>query len=350
VILVSVLVIVAGRVNVNYYALTPGDAQPIDPLVKVPPSKAHPIRGQILLTDVYLTQLTLLSYLPNLWDSNAQVVPSSELLDPYTPADQLTDQGYLQMAQSQSFAKAAAFTRLGYKVPVRNVGALISAVTPGTPAASTLSVGEVITAVGPTPTKTSCDVITALHTYVPGQVAQLSVQQVQFTDSGTPIWGRVVTEHVRLAKAPPGRPASGCPGVVGPSKVELGVEIPLTQQDFTYPFPVAVDTSQIGGPSAGLAMTLGIIDKLSSGHLTGGRKIAATGTIDPLGNVGDVGGVPQKTVAVEEAGATVFFVPGDEYHEALSKDVPSLHIYPVSTLDQALGILHRLGGTVPAAS
>ena len=67
---------------------------------------------------------------------------------------------------------------------------------------------------------------------------------------------------------------------------------------------MTVHTQNIGGPSAGLAMTLGIIDKLSSGRLTGHRIIAATGTIDQNGNVGDVGGVAEKTIAVERAGAT----------------------------------------------
>src|ERR1019366_8350476 len=103
----------------------------------------------------------------------------------------------------------------------------------------------------------------------------------------------------------------------------------------------------IGGPSAGLSMTLGIIDKLSGGDLTGTRIVAATGPIDAAGNVGDVGGVPQKTIAVERAGATVFFVPPQEYKNALSKDTPQLHVYAVSTLDQALRILKRLGGKIP---
>jgi Lon-like protease len=110
---------------------------------------------------------------------------------------------------------------------------------------------------------------------------------------------------------------------------------------------VKINTPQIGGPSAGLAMTLGIIDKLSSGSLTGHRVIAATGTIDQYGNVGQVGGVPEKTIAVERAGATVLFVPKPEYAQAEAKATPQLRVYGVNTLDQALQILKRLGGNVP---
>ncbi len=70
--------------------------------------------------------------------------------------------------------------------------------------------------------------------------------------------------------------------------------------------------------------------------------------IDPEGNVGDVGGVREKTIAVERAGATVFFVPPQEVSVAKSKATPQLHVYGVATLDQALKILKGLGGTVPA--
>ena len=111
---------------------------------------------------------------------------------------------------------------------------------------------------------------------------------------------------------------------------------PRTRSTYAYPFPVSIDVTNIGGPSAGLAMTLGVIDALSGGSLTGGHTVAATGTIDAKGDVGDVGGVAQKTVAVENAGATIFLVPPQEYKQAMSKDRPGLKIYPVSTLDQAL--------------
>ena len=111
-----------------------------------------------------------------------------------------------------------------------------------------------------------------------------------------------------------------------------------TQPVYDFPFPIKIDSDQIGGPSAGLAWTLGIINSLSGGHLTGGRTIAASGTIRPDGSVGDVGGVAQKTVAVERAGATVFFVPDyrDSVDAARSKATPNLKVFGVSSLGQAL--------------
>ncbi len=348
-VLLVVLVAVASRITLNYYALTPGQAQPVGPLIKVPPSRAHRTRGPILLTDVYVTRVTLLDYLPDLLDADAQVVGAATLLGPYTPPDQLITQGYLEMAQSQAAAKAASLTRLGYDVPERDAGALVFAVQPGSPAASALQVGQIVTAVDGTSTADDCAFIAALAPYGPGQTVRLSVERSTVTSEGVIKPGHTVTERVRLGRRPAAdHGSSGCPDVHGSSRGYLGVVVE-TQQDFTYPFPVSVDTSDIGGPSAGLAMTLGIMDALSSGHLTGGRTIAATGTITPTGAVGDVGGVAQKTVAVEQAGATVFFVPPAELATAKSKDVPSLHIYPVTSLDQALSVLKRLGGRVPPA-
>ena len=105
--------------------------------------------------------------------------------------------------------------------------------------------------------------------------------------------GPVVTKSVTLGTPPKGLVDTGCGTPTKPTAY-LGID-PQTQQDWHFPVKVTVHTQDIGGPSAGLAMTLGIIDKLSSGRLTGNRIVAATGTIDQNGNVGDVGGVAEKT-------------------------------------------------------
>ncbi len=130
--------------------------------------------------------------------------------------------------------------------------------------------------------------------------------------------------------------------------LDLGIQ-PEDQVDYTYPFPVTIDVTNIGGPSAGLAMTLGVIDALTGGRSPAGAPWRRPAPSTARGNVGDVGGVAQKTVAVENAGATIFLVPPQEYKAAMSKDRPGLKIYAVSTLDQALRVLAAHGGTVPPA-
>lgn len=117
---------------------------------------------------------------------------------------------------------------------------------------------------------------------------------------------------------------------------------------------VTLKLADVGGPSAGLLFTLGIIDKLdgdgSGGDLTGGRTVAGTGTIDADGKVGAVGGVGLKTQAARRDGATVFLVPKGECSEAKSELPKGLRLVAVTTLKGAVDALVSLEkgkGAVP---
>jgi Lon-like protease len=344
--LLVVAAIIAAQISVPYYVITPGDASPVGQYIEVPQADNHPISGNILLTDVFVSHLSALGYLQyHFFDSNNEIYSSQELLGPSTSSTEFVDQGYLEMTQAQSFATAAALSHLGYPVTSSNAGALIYGIVPGSPAAKTLKVAQVITAVNGTPTTSECGLIQALHGYGPGTTVTLSVEQSFINDVGTFVTGPVVQKPVLLEMAPKPSVVTFCGGPPITQTAFIGVEAE-TQQNWQFPVKVSVHTQDIGGPSAGLAMSLGIIDKLSSGRLTGGRVVAATGTIDQNGNVGDVGGVAEKTIAVERAGATVFFVPKVELKTAEAKASPQLHVYAVSNLDQVLRILLRLGGTV----
>jgi PDZ domain-containing protein len=354
VLLALVVVVIAGgwiaaRVSVNYYVITPGDATPVARYIEVPTADNHPLTGSILLTDVFVTPLNALSYLRyRYFDSNSEVISGPDLLGPTPNEGQYLTQGYLQMAQAQSFATASALTRLGYAVTATDAGALVYGIESGSPAASQLKVAQVITAINSTPTPTDCSLINALRGVAPGTALTLSVEQSSINSVGTFVSGPVVQKSVTVGTPPKNLAETGC-GTPFKATAYLGID-PQTQQDWHFPVKVTVHTQDIGGPSAGLAMSLGIIDKLSSGRLTGNRIVAATGTIDQDGNVGDVGGVAEKTIAVERAGATVFFVPSVELKTAESKASPQLHVYGVANLDQVLRILKRLGGNVPSAA
>ena len=114
---------------------------------------------------------------------------------------------------------------------------------------------------------------------------------------------------------------------------------------FKFPFQVDIDSGQIGGPSAGLAFTLALLDRLTPGSLSGGVEVAATGTISPGGSVGPIGGLKQKTIAVLRTGAKVFLVPTSEVAEAEeAAKGTDLKIVGVATLDEALAQLAALGG------
>ncbi|MBZ2407947.1 S16 family serine protease [Streptomyces albidoflavus] len=117
---------------------------------------------------------------------------------------------------------------------------------------------------------------------------------------------------------------------------------------------VRLELADVGGPSAGLLFSLGIVDKLdgdgSGGDLTGGRSIAGTGTITADGQVGAVGGVSLKTRAASRDGATVFLVPKAECGDAQAELPSGMRLIPVTTLNGAIDSLRALehGGKVPA--
>ncbi len=108
---------------------------------------------------------------------------------------------------------------------------------------------------------------------------------------------------------------------------------------------MSIDSQRIGGPSAGLAFTLGLLDELTPGDLTGGQEVAATGTISPDGTVGEIGGVEQKVTTVHRAHIPYFLVPAGDA-AAAQKNAPSdVKIVPIHTLDEALAFLGSLGGS-----
>jgi PDZ domain-containing protein len=198
-----------------------------------------------------------------------------------------------------------------------------------------LECNDVVVAVNGRPVHTSDGLVAAIRSGAPGETVRFTVQR-------TGANGKLATKTLtaRLGRTP----ASVDPTRAG--QTFLGV-VSMTRFTYTFPFNVTIDVGNIGGPSAGLAMTLATLDILSNGNLTGGHRVAATGTIGLDGSVGDVGGVAQKAVAVRKAGATVFLVPADELKDAQSQ-AGSMKVYPVKTLQQALDDLKALGGQVPS--
>jgi PDZ domain-containing protein len=155
-----------------------------------------------------------------------------------------------------------------------------------------------------------------------------TARQVTFTRAG-----QTRTATITTKKADDGTP-------------RLGVSV---AQEQPHPFTIKIDLDKIGGPSAGLMFTLGIIDTLKPEDLTGGKVIAGTGTIDDDGNVGAIGGIPQKLVAAKRDKAKYFLTPAANCAEALANPQPGLPLIKVATLDDAIKALDtlRAGQTPP---
>ncbi len=335
--------------TLNEYALTPGNATTVGPLVKIQGLSTDPRRDDIMLTDVYLQQLTAWQYVTMHFQSHVEFVPGGELVEPGVSSSELEAQGYLEMSDSKQDAEASAFAALGWKIAVTDTGAIVNAVVEHSPASNAkIHVADEIVAVNGTSVTTSCGLEGAMHSLAPGTPVTLGLERAHISGGGVISWASPVSITLKTAAAPSSLAPTSCPKVTGVTRSYLGLSL---EDGFNYAFPgdISINTKYIGGPSAGLAMTLTLIDKLSRGSLTGGNKVAATGTIDQHGNVGDVGGVAEKTIAVEDAGAKYFLVPEVEVATAKANASPDLHIFGVTTLAQALKDLRAIGGSEPIA-
>lgn len=103
-----------------------------------------------------------------------------------------------------------------------------------------------------------------------------------------------------------------------------------------------IELADVGGPSAGLMFSLGLIDKLSPEDLTGGAFVAGTGTIDDAGTVGPIGGVTMKTIAARDAGAEFFLTPKDNCAAAAADKPGGLTLIEVADLQGALDALESI--------
>src|SRR5699024_239851 len=127
---------------------------------------------------------------------------------------------------------------------------------------------------------------------------------------------------------------------------QIGVYL---DSEFVFPIDVEIHLQDVGGPSAGLIFTLALIDRMTEDSVTDGRHIAGTGTIDPDGTVGPIGGVQQKVMAAASAGATIFLAP--EMNCSEITHVPDgMTVYSVDTLDTALEILDAPAGEINDAT
>ncbi len=223
------------------------------------------------------------------------------------------------MVRSQQVAAAVALRYLGYKVVARTSGALVAAVGSGTPAAGKLFPGDVIVAVDGRKVATPNDARTLLLKRHPGDKVRLGVRG----QSGL----RTVT---LVAAADPFQHERPIIGVL----LEQSASISL-------PFPVTIDAGNIGGPSAGLAFALQVVDEL--GHdVNRGYKVAATGEIFLDGSVGPIGGVRQKIFGARQSGVDILLVPAGDNARVARRYAGHVRVIPVETFAQALRILATL--------
>jgi PDZ domain-containing protein len=353
--LVLVAAIVASFWQLPDYAIVPGTALNAGSLVTVPKDVRQAHSGSVWLTDVDLVQLRAIDYLLYRFNSDDSIEPAAAVTGPATPA-QYFNQGTIDMATARQAATVVGLQALGYHVRAVPTGVIVYQPVPGSPASNALADNDVIVALDGHPVTTWASLTEALHDPAPGTEVRVVVHAygVKTTHEVTVRLGEERIESIDgqsyLTCVPMGTRTSLRPyDVNGKPYGCLGLDPEISEIDYVttgLPFAVSLDPDGIIGPSAGLAYTLALMQELDPDDLTGGHMIAATGTMSVTGQVGDVGGVAQKTVAVRNAGATVFFVPTPELATARAHAGGQLRIFAVSSMSQVLSDLRSLGGRI----
>ncbi|MCU1498510.1 MAG: putative secreted protein containing a domain [Acidimicrobiales bacterium] len=327
------MVVVLSR-PVPYVMLRPGTARSVEPLITLSAVRGGPEPNQEVPRDDLLfvtVSVRQPSGLEALWfsrDRTSLVLPEKVVNGTQTTEENRSFNLQL-MTDSKDKAAKVALERSGYEVEVTPTGAVITDLAPGFPSAEVLRPSDTIVRADGKDIKTPDDVVAAIAAHEPGETIKLRVDRLNPSSTID-----VVAELAENAET---------------GKAQLGGFLE-TRPRYRFPIKVDIDSGEVGGPSAGLAFTLALVDQLTRGDLTGGIPVAVTGTINLDGTVGPVGGVPQKTEAAIDAGAEVFIVPNDEFEDAKAAARGRLEIRQVTDVDQALKILRELGGDpVPSA-
>ena len=302
------------------YLILPDRAKPLEGRVEIPGEKPDDDGGGIFYVDVIVRKASLLEEQVGWFrPAGAELVPEHAIVPPGTDFEDRRRQNLREMSRSQRVAAAVALRELGLDVEAEPEGALVVAVEDGAPADGKLEPTEVIVGVDGQPVQTPDDLRRLIATREIGESVRLRVRA----------GGSTRTVKLDTVESPleEGRPIIGV-------RVEQSAQIEL-------PLDVEIDLGGVGGPSAGLAFALDILEELGE-EVDRGNRVAATGEIELDGGVASVGGVKQKTIGARRAGADVFLVPAGDNTAEARRNAAGLRIIPVENFQQALRELKTL--------
>ena len=301
------------------YLLLPDPAHPVGPLVQVPHAKPDRNGGGIYFVDIVIRRAKLFEDLFPGIHSGASLVPAGEINPPGANDSARRAQDLREMRRSQSIAAAVALKALGYRVVARPTGVLVEEVDPTRPAAGKLEPTDVIVTVDGIQVRTPTQLRRAMARRRPGDVIRFGFHRGQ---------------SLRLVEI------KTVPDPNDPKRPIVGILVGQAA-DIRLPFKVRIDAGGVGGPSAGLAFALEVMEKLGR-DVDRGYRVAATGEIGLDGSVGPIGGIKQKTFGVRDAHVDVFLVPAGENAAIARKHSGKVRIIAVQSFPQALQALATL--------
>jgi PDZ domain-containing protein len=299
-----------------YYVYLPGPTRDVESLVDVTGAKTYSSEGSLFLTTVTIdTQVTFWELVQAGLDSQKAVVDAASV-NQGSSLDDLREQQNREMSRSKLAARVVALGALGLGAPTGD-GAEVVDTLEGAPVDGILEPGDRIVALQGREIETTCDVSRVMRTVEPGDIVTITVdrgdEQLTFDD----------VEAARNDQD---------------GSALIGVRMRDVNFEFEPDVNARFETGSIGGPSAGLMFALGLYDRLTPDDLTGGRRIAGTGTIRCDGGVGPIGGIEEKIAGAEREGAEVFLAPAADA-AAAERVADGLLVVPVETFDDAIEYL-----------
>lgn len=353
----SVIAAIGMLVRLPYYKLSPGTVYPTVERISAPADVSFEPEGDIdFLTVNQRESINVWEWIDAKLDDSIDLEHEDKIRAGRSSEEKREfDQRRMQM--SKDTAVVVALSRVGYKLEVTPLGVEVAAVIDCTAADGVLNTGDVLRSVDGVEILEAKELVEELKTKKVGDSVEFLVDRIDPNNSA-------VTSHSESVEITLGSADDEC--LIDQyrdtkARPFLGIA-PYTMVDEQLPIDVSIDSGRVGGPSAGLAFSLALIDVLSEGELTGGVKVAATGTIDRSGNIGPVGGIKQKTIAAQRSGVELMLVPNccenwadpvtgaaldlpTNYEEAIAHNEGSdMKIVAVSTLDEALAAIEAAGG------
>ena len=322
--LVVAAAIVLYLVPSNDYLFLPDTAHPVAPLVQVTGGKDPSGPGGVYFVDVFERRASMFESLFPWIHDGATLVPAKLVVPPGVSDNALQQADLREMSISQRVAAAVALKRLGYKVVARPSGVIVAALDSRSHAVGKLRPSDVIVSVNGVPTRTIAELRAQLAKVKPGGTVKIGVSRGIGANDGEDF---VVTVKTMADTANAKR------AIIGFAP-EQAAEIRL-------PLKVSIDAGNVGGPSAGLAFALEVMEELGR-NVDRGYTVAATGQIELDGSITSVGGLKQKTFGVRKAKADVFLVPAGENAQEARRYANGLRVIAVKSFPQALRALATL--------
>lgn len=304
-------------IRTPYYVTAPGMALDTAKAIRVEGGQIHSDRGYLLT--VFAQPANVWLYLWGKVDKRVQLESAKEFLGElpdFAAYDQMSKE---MMVDAQRTAKAIGLQRAGYGRGVEPTGLVVTGVLKGAPAEGTLLPKDHIVAAGGLEVRTHADLQKALSSIKPGDWILLRVER------------NGVEQDLKVATGANPQDAT---------RPYFGVMLEQAVRYDDAAVPIKILLPWITGPSCGLAMTLQVIDQLTPGGIYPAERVAVTGTIEFDGSVGAIGGVAQKVVTAEAAGAKVILVPPANFEDA-RRAATTIQVVPVSTIDAALSWLKQ---------